>query len=249
MKKKNSNHNTWALTLSLCLIIFAVVTAYAAEESERMTSPLSSVQFTTKLQGLDRQLASIQASVTEIAKAKTDAEKDKYGDALNDTLAAYAKGMLESFDIATNQAQMANKSQGKEGNMEELKQFEDLAARHERTLKQIDARAKKMKAPPGAPSMSESSSPASGWSVLDKIGDLFVTPAEGAIALSVYNACNQNPPNQTACAQAIVSSVAQGNAARNTFNDCWNRYENTRPKWWRAICRAGCVTALAVRLA
>ncbi|HYR21520.1 MAG TPA: hypothetical protein VEP30_01170 [Chthoniobacterales bacterium] len=243
MNRKNSNRNIWALTLSLCFgVIFTHATGYAAE------AKVSPAQFRSRLQGHDRQLTSIEASFTQIEAARATADKDKYADALNDTMAAYAKGMMESFDTATKQAELANKSQGKEGSIALLKQFEDLAAKHERTLKQLDARAQKMKAPPEA-SAYEPAEGDNGWSLLEKIGDFFISPAQAAIAVSTYNQCHQSPPNQAACAQAIVNAVTQGNAARNVFNTCWNNQESVRPKWWRAVKRAACTAVLVARLA
>ena len=79
--------------------------------------------------------------------------------------------------------------------------------------------------------------------------EFFIPQAKAAIALTVSNACHGNPVNQAACAQAIAAGVANGNAARATYNACWNSKEGVRPKWWRAVLRAGCVTALVARLA
>lgn len=211
---------------------------------------VSPEQFGTRLQDIDRQLTSIEAVFTQIEVAKTDQDKDKYADDLERRLDAYAKAMLGSITTALKQAELSAMSRGKEGSTELLKSFEDLAKKHEDRLKQIDGRAQKMR--PKSGSISElvgGGKVALDWPMLKKIGDFFISPAEAAIALSVYTACHQSPPNQTACAQAVTSGIAQTAAAQTTFNACWNRYEGTRPKWWRAVLRAGCVTALGVRLA
>lgn len=213
---------------------------------------VSPAQFGTRLQDHDRQLTSIEGLFARIEAAKTTADKDKHADELNNTLAAYAKAMMESFDTAMKQAERANKSRGKEGSTELLKSFEGLAVKHENRLKVLDERAQKIKAPAESSSTSEpveGGRVARGWPMLEKISDFFISPAQAAIALSVYSACHQSPPNQTACAQAIQTGTTQAAAAQATFNTCWNKYENTRPKWWRAILRTGCVTALAARLA
>lgn len=255
MNRKNSNRTVWTLTLSLCLgLIFTQPTGYAAAEERSSTGAVvSAPAFMARLQSNDKQLTSIETLMARMDAAKSSADKDKYADNLNDTLAAYSKAMLESFDTATKQAELANNSQGREGNIALLRQFEGLAVRHERKLKQVDARAQRMmKASPGTTSTSdpdEGDEVAGVWSILNKIGDFFVTPAQAAIALSGYNACSQKPPNQVACAAAIAKGIIDGNTARVQFNTCWNNQANVKPAWWRALKRTACTVALVARLA
>jgi hypothetical protein len=249
MNSKSINRNVWALTLSLCLgVIFTHATGYAAEERGAAGAIVSPAQFGTRLQDHDRQLTSIEALVTRIEAAKLTADKEKYSDDLSASLAAYAKAMMESFDTAMKQAELANKSQGKQGSTALLKPFEDLATQHENRMKKLDARAQKIKAPLKSSSTSEPAEGgkmARGWPMLEKISDFFISPAQAAIAITVAAACNQHPPNQTACAQAIATGVTQAAAARNTFNTCWNAAQ----KPLQGLKRLACTAALIVRLA
>jgi hypothetical protein len=200
------------------------------------------------LQENDKALTSIEGMFSQIEGAKTDEEKDKYADNFERSLASYAKAMMSSFDAALKQAELAAKSQGKEGNSEQLKAFEDLAVKHEKKLNDLDRQAKKAKPKSGSiwvPGMDGKLA----LGLLEKIGDALISPAEAAIALSVYSACHRSPPNQTACAQGIAAGLAQSSAANAAFNSCWDSYANRRPNWWRALLRTGCVATLVARLA
>jgi hypothetical protein len=212
--------------------------------------PASSQERNTALQENDKALTSIEGLFSQIEAAKTDGEKDKYADDLERRIQAYAKAMVAAFNAALKQAELANKSQDKQGSTEALKAFEDLAVKHEGQWKELDSRAKKAKPKSGSiwgPALD--GIPALGWKMLGQIGDFLISPAEAAIALQVYSACHQSPRNQAACAQALTSGAAQTSAAYANFNACWNSYEGTRPKWWRAFLRGGCALTLTARLA
>lgn len=256
MNCKSINRNVWALILSTCLgVIFNY--AGAGQAQERGTTN-------------DRQLTSIETSFTQIENAKTAADKDRLADTLESRLAAYAKAMLESFDAALKQAETAAKSPVRRDSFELLKKFEDQLQSHERRLKRLDERAQKMK-PSSSLQPIEDGKLAVGWRMLEKvsdsigpaqesgkatlgwllgkISDAVISPAQAAIALSIYNACSATPYNQAACIAATAAGHAQRIAAQNAFNACWNGLEGVRPKWWRAVRRAGCVTVLVARLA
>jgi hypothetical protein len=277
MNSKKINRNVLGLTLSLCLgVMFTHATGNAAEKGVGMLAQVGGppgqvvapsgkmgagkiepAQFGSRLEDHDKQLTSIEALFTRIESAKLPADKEKHSDDLDAPLAAYAKAMMESFDTAVKQAELANKSQGKEGSTELLGNFENLAKKHESRLKQLDQRAKKIMSPQSGSSSDPAGSAklARAWPMLEKVSDFFVSPARAAIALSVYNACHHpsgqtwTQAQQTACNTAIANANSQGAAAHTTYNSCWTRYENTKPKWWKALQRAGCVTALVARLA
>ncbi len=259
MKNKVIIQKVKVFTLSLLLTVgVASVTGYAAEpislpQEKVITSENSQVlrQFSSRLQNIDRQLASIDALVTRIESAKLVAEKEKYAEELDTALSVYAKSMKESYETAVQQAGLAANSQSKQGSLALLKPFEDLASRHESTLKRLDGRAQNI--------MSQKSSsifePAENWNVasglimIEKISDFFVPSANAAIALKVYSACHQNPPDNNACALAIVNGTKETAAAYNAFIECWNRYESVRPKWLRALKRLGCTALYIAKLA
>jgi hypothetical protein len=212
----------------------------------------------TKLKTIDNQLTKIELLFEQIEAAKETAAKDRYADDLEKSLTGYTKAMMESYDTVLQQAEIAHRSQGKEGNVAQIKAFEDLATRHEERLKVLDQRGKKI---------TVSASPSAVWEptyrltarwslqVLENISDVLISPAQAAIALSVYNACNHpsgqiwTQAQQAACAKAILKGNSDRITAQNTFTSCWNSNEGTRPKWLRAIRRTGCATALVIRLA
>jgi hypothetical protein len=203
------------------------------------------------LKANDSQLTSIETLFNQIDTAKADGDKDKFADNLERRLSAYGKAMSAAFNAALRQAELAAKSKGKQGNVEALKTFEDLATKHEQRLKQLDERGKKMKS---------SSIPATGdrlafgWRMLDTLGSFIITPAEAAIALNVYGLCHGLNSNSTAaqwaaCNRAIANAIGQRSAAQSAFNSCWSSLEGVKPKWWRAVRRAGCTAVYVARLA
>jgi hypothetical protein len=240
----------YGLPLLLAIGILLAGEPVFAQERRAAGEIVSPAQFGTRLQGNDRQLVSIEQLFTRMEAAKVTADKEKYSDDLSDALAAYAKAIMESFDTANKQAELAAKSEGKGGSTALLKPFEDLAVKHENRLKQLDERAQKIMGSPKSSSISEPAEGgrvAGGWPMLEKISDFFISPARAAIALSVYTACHQNNP--PLCTQYTAWGITQTQAAWVIFNACWNNLEGTRPKWWRAILRASCTTGLVVRLA
>jgi hypothetical protein len=242
MNSKSINLNVWALILSTCLGVI-ITCAGVAEAQERSTG----------LQANNSQLTSIEALFTQIEAAKTDRDKDKLAGNLESRLATYAKAMVASFTTAIKQAQLAAKTRGKEGSVELLKTFEDLAVDHENRLKRLDDQGQKMKS--GSTSEpAEGGRVALGWRMLDKISDFFISPAQAAIAVTSWNVCHGLNSNSTAaqwaaCANATSNAATQTTAAYATFNACWNGLDGVRPKWWRAIRRAGCVAVLVAKLA
>ena len=105
---------------------------------------ISPAQFSTSLQARERELASIEQLFTRIEAAKLPAEKEKLFNELIQPLDAYANGMIENINTALKQAELAAKTQGKEGSTGLVKPFEDLAVKHEQRMKLLDARAEKI---------------------------------------------------------------------------------------------------------
>ena len=105
---------------------------------------ISPAQFSTSLQARETELASIEQLFTRIEAAKLPAEKEKLFDELSQPLDAYAKGMMESVDTALKQAELAAKSQGKQGSTGLVKPLEDLAVKHEIRTKTLDERSQKI---------------------------------------------------------------------------------------------------------
>ncbi|MBI2174675.1 MAG: hypothetical protein HYU33_05725 [Candidatus Omnitrophica bacterium] len=140
MKKKALEK--YSLPLLLATGILLAGGPVFAQERGTAGGIVSPAQVGTRLQDNDRQLASIEQLFTRIEAAKLIT--DNYADELSVPLAAYAKAMMESFDTAIKQAELAAKSQGKEGSTALLKPFEDLAVKHENRMKQLDMRAQKI---------------------------------------------------------------------------------------------------------
>ena len=105
---------------------------------------ISPAQFSTSLQARERELASIEQLFTRIEAAKLPGEKERLFNELSQPLDAYAKGMMESSNTTLKQAELAAKTQGKEGSTGLLKPFEDLAVKHELKMKTLDERAQKI---------------------------------------------------------------------------------------------------------
>ena len=129
------------------LMALGAGSAFAQTERPASSGPgmsISTAQFSTSLQARERELASIERLFTRIEAAKLPAEKEKLFNELSQPLDAYAKGMLENLNTALKQAELAAKTQGKEGSTGLVKPFEDLAVKHEQRMKLLDARAEKI---------------------------------------------------------------------------------------------------------
>lgn len=263
MNSKSINLSFCALmALALCLGIICPQLGYASEEKKTLGVvevqerasvgvAISPIQFSIKLKDHDRQLALIEELVTRIEGAKMNEDKEKHANDLNDALAVYAKGMLESFDTAIKQTELSSNTKGKQGSVALLKSFEDLAVKHENKLKQIDARAQKIISLKSSSITGQAGSANVVYAepIIDNIINFFFPNAQAAIALSIKSACSANPPNQTACNQAIITGATNANQARYEFNRCWAAQENVRPKAWRAVKRIDCTLALIAKLA
>ena len=224
------------------------VLAIACVAALTIFAPLAVSAQSDELQRNEKLLATIEGSFGQLQAAKADDAKDKEADVLENALSEYAKAMLASFDAAMEQARVVAKSGGKEGDAAAVSAFEAQASDHAKRLDGIDGQARKLLPKAGWLFEPALPTPSSAFAMLEGAGSLLATPAEAAIAIPVAVACRQ-PVNPIACAQAIATAVTQGNAARNTFNQCWNAQENVRPKWWRALKRAGCTAVLVARLA
>lgn len=222
-----SNRIIRALLLSACL---AVTLAYGGVAQAQET---------------DRQLTEIERLATQVETAKTTPERDKLADTLESRLQAYVRATLANFDAAIKQLQATAKS--REPNFEALKKLEDGLQNQEKRLNELDKRMQKMK-PSSSLQPLEGGKLALGW-LLGKIGDAVISPAQAAIALSIYNTCNAKPYNQAACLKAATTGHSQRVAAQSTYNACWSKHANRKPNWVRAALRAGCVAALVARLA
>lgn len=256
------------------LMALGMGSAFAQVERGTQGGITSPVQFDTKLKASDRQLGAIEGIFTRIETARLPAEKEKLTDELSRPLAAYAKGMIEGFSEAIKQAEIATKSQGKEGSTAILKPFEDLAAKHEQRLKKLDERAQKISSdiekvedqPKKSSSIAEPAEAAKlaiGWRLLEKISDLFISPAHAAIAIPVVTTCsnanpNSNPPPTVAqfaaCFVATQTAGALKDQAQITFTACWNAAHRHKLKrdghiHFPALMHTACTATLVARLA
>jgi hypothetical protein len=225
------------------------VVAIACVAALTIFAPLAVSAQSDELQRNEKLLATIEGSFGQVQAAKADETRDKEADILESALATYAKAMLASFDAAMGEASKLAKTEGKEGNPTAVSAFEAQASDHAKRLESIDSQARKLLPKAGWLFEPMHNAPASALALLGSAGSVLVTPAEAAIAIPVAVACTRKPINPVACAQAVATAVAQGNAARQSFNDCWNAQENVRPKWWRTVKRLACTAALVARLA
>jgi len=210
-----------------------------AQDNERTGSvPQNLGKLTTQLNSIDGTFKQIESS----PRSRTDMA----GEQFERQQAAYASGM---YDIYINQLQsvaLFAKTNGKEGSINGITQFEVLAKAHETRLRQLNERGKRLQPAGGTPVSMQVPvrlTPVA-WSPID----LIIPRAHAAIALTVVIACKQ-PVNATVCAAATAKAIVDGKIARQQFDACWAKYEGTRPKWWRAILRAGCTATFVARLA
>lgn len=235
---------------------------------------ISPAQFKDVLLARERQLTSIEQLFTRIEVAKLPGEKEKLSDELSKPLAAYAKAMMEDFDTAMKQAELAAKSQGKEGSTALVKPFEDLAKQHEGRMKTLDARAQKIggdiekgegetKKSSSIAEPTEATKVARGWPMLEKISNFLISPAHAAIAIPVVAACSQanpnsNPPPTVAqfatCLLATQTAGGLRVQAQTTFTACWNAAHRHKLKrdghiHFPALMHTACTATLLARLA
>jgi hypothetical protein len=251
----NFRRVTTVLTLCVAAIAGAAAFGAAPDATAPMApamaaAPAAIADMGAKLRDDDRQLTAIEGLYARIQAGRTTEDRDKSADELEARLAAYATAMLSSHNAALGQAQLAIQTNGRQGSVDSLRAFEDLASNHESRLRQIDNRAQKLSPKAGSLVDPAKVRPVQfGLLILKAVGGFLVTPAQGAIALSVWSPCHTHPAQQPACNKAIVAAVGATASAQSTFSACWASKESVRPKWWRAFLRGGCATALAIRLA
>ena len=200
-----------------------------------------------RLAGLDQRLAAIEQTFADIAKVKSPPEGDAKSVRFEAQQMEYANALLAEYDSALKQVDIASKTNGGRGALENLNRFEKTVKAHETRLKILDARAKRVIAARGA---------ATAWlpvanvklawveDRIDAAARFIIPEAHALAALKVYNACNGNGQSPI-CIKAIAQGLVDGNNARNIFNTCWNNA--TKP--WKGLKQAACTAALAVRLA
>ena len=227
---------------------------------------ISPAQFSSSLQARERELASIEQLFTRIEAAKLPAEKEKLSEGLSAPLDAYAKGMIESINTALKQAELAAKSQGKEGSTGLLKPFEDLAVKHEQRMKQLDVRAKKIGSEIEKEKSSSIADPkdgakvARGWPLMEKVSDFLIPPAHAALAIPTVGVCGPLTVASVgtafvACLAIIGTTIPLIATAVNQFSTCWSQAHNHRVRkgdghYHNAdLMRVTCATILIVKLA
>lgn len=250
----------YVLPLSLAIGLLLAGGAVLAQDRGPAGGSVTVDQFGTRLQAIDKQLTSIEQLFGRIEAAKLAADKDRHAEELNNSLDAYTKAMLESFDTALGQADTAAKKQGREGSMALLKPFEAHAEKHANRLKKLEDQAQKM----ASQKSSSISEPAAGgnlaraWPLLEKVSDFFISPTQAAIALTTVAPCSNLNPKSTppptaaqyaACAKAILAAHNQRITAQNTYNACVVKANQALTKTGRAARRTLCAIALGVRLA
>lgn len=146
---------TTTLTLLVAIgISLAGITAYAADDKppkDKIVTPsmvpaaskiVGPTDFKAVLHANDQKLASIESLLARVESSKVISEKDS--EDLGKTMYEYAEAMKNAFDKATKEAEKASKSQGKEGDVQLLNQFENTAKVHERRMQQIEGRTQKL---------------------------------------------------------------------------------------------------------
>lgn len=257
--------NKYILTFSLAIGVLLVGVPFLAQSSGAQERLISTQSFERELKASDKALTAIENSFTKIENAKSAKERDALADGFERQLSVYARGMMKQCELALAQASQAAKTNGRAGSVKLPVLYEELAQQHEKRLKSLEARAEKLKGEikeRGGGEAKKSGSiaePTEGQEVaeprtmVEESNEFFITP-EPFIVIAVNTACsglNRDSPREdwVKCANATVTANSQRAAAWAQYNSCWNSHANVKPKWWRAILRAGCVIALTARLA
>jgi hypothetical protein len=239
---KNTQDRFLISGLSLA-VLFSVGSAFAADEAARVNMNTTALiqQSNAKLQANDRKLSEIEGIIARAESARGK-DKDQLSDSLSTSLSVYAKGMMDSFDTAINQAQMAAKSEGKRGTLELIEPFEALASKHEQQMNQASERGLHVW-PDGRVSFLKMNND-SHWVMLDSISDFFISPAQAAIAVPVVTAC-KSPTNWSICTPALATAAQQALVAKSEFKTCWDAAKKPGQGIKRALCTAKLVARLA----
>lgn len=106
--------------------------------------------FKAKIEPLGGKLRNIEqrvdALVAKVNKRKLITEAEMEDAELDKAMKEYADAMKAAYDDAIKQAEQAARSKGKEGNTADLKAFEDLAKAHDKRMKQVEAKTRKVEA-------------------------------------------------------------------------------------------------------
>lgn len=138
-----------ALTLSLFLA-GGLMAFGAAVQAQPKPGTDATPAFKAKLEPLGGKLRNIEqrvdALVAKVNKRKLITEADMEDAELDKAMQEYADAMKAAYDDAIKQAEQAARSKGKEGNTADLKAFEDLAKAHDKLMKRVEAKTRKVEA-------------------------------------------------------------------------------------------------------
>ncbi|HYX24229.1 MAG TPA: hypothetical protein VFC23_08770 [Thermoanaerobaculia bacterium] len=200
-----------------------------------------------------------ESAVAKIEREKRVTEEDSA--AIDRELYAYATAIKSAYDRASQQAETAGKTKGKQGSVGHFITFEETAQadqkKVERIQKRLEAIDRKIQSkeirlderssfrdpaagsdvPAAAPSLYDTVVACLGgdWSLVDS--------AEASLALPCVAPCSAQ--NWGACAACIVSKAPGAVSAWNSFQSCWNGAH----KPFQALKRAGCVAVFLARIA
>lgn len=243
----------------ISLAMIAVAAGSIALNAAVAAEQVNPVAFKAALRSNEQALVQMERVQAQIEATKGDGPRDALAAAYESQQLRYVDVMQKQHDTAVQAVLCCGGPRpikdlvNNEAGMAQLNEFEMLAQRHERRTQELAIRGEKIAPGRQTSFWQPDFDPLRGVSVLlSSAHDFVFPPAHAAIALTVYNACKKNEAgtvNQQACAAAAAKAVIDSNAARQTFNACWAKYENTKPKWWRSVQRAGCTAALVARLA
>jgi hypothetical protein len=197
-------------------------------------------------QSLDAKLTAIQQAFSALVRGKGDTDRDSIADGLEKQLSEYKGAMSVAYEQASKRAELAARTPADRRGFEMIATFERLAVRHEDALRVLNDQGSLIGRKLGYLEWPAARRlvPAS-YGVLDVI----FPPANAAIAAGVSAICGATNVTVAACAAAVAAGVVATGNASATFNSCWASYEGTRPKWLRALRRAGCTAVYVAKLA
>ena len=126
--------------IALCVLMIPV--SVLAQEKIHPAQANSTAAFKAKKGTVEKKMKDIENLVTKIANQKRASKVD--GEDLDKLMLEHAKAMDDSFKQSLADAKEAEKSKWQKGSTKSFVEFEDMAQKHEKRAKAVEAKVKKI---------------------------------------------------------------------------------------------------------
>src|SRR6185436_3919012 len=254
---------------NVCLLVFGFGLTLASPMAQAQGRSVEGTQvamqpFKAELSSAQAKLATAEAAVERIGSTRRATALDTA--AIDKGMYEYAAGFKALFERATREAELAARTNGRQGNIDNLLLFEEVASAEEKRVQKLAARLQALSssAERGEVQLhtsSAASEPDERFLPLDPLVgayDSFVAcfsggweswelipRAEAAIAKPCVPPCAAK--NWNACLQCIVNKVPAAIATWNQFKNYWDSASGNglQKAWKRAQCLATFIQKLA----